>query len=140
MKISTKGIYALEIVADLAMYSGKGRLESLNNVAVRRNLSEKYLERIIKSLREAGLVESVRGAHGGYRLKKAPDTLTVKEVLSAVEGELAPVECLTRETDCGIDCSSCPTRATWGSMWEIICSVAEEIKISDILEKVENRD
>ena len=85
MKISTKGIYALEIVADLAVHTGNGKLESLGNVAQRRALSEKYLERIVKSLKAAGIVESTRGAHGGYALKCSPDQIYVKDVLNAVE-------------------------------------------------------
>ena len=63
MKISTKGRYALEIMTDLAMHSGPEQLESLKNIAGRRNLSEKYLERIIKALKDANLVQSVRGAY-----------------------------------------------------------------------------
>ena len=64
MRISTKGIYALEIVADLAMHSTEDSWESLKNIANRRNLSEKYLERIMKGLKDNGVVVSVRGAYG----------------------------------------------------------------------------
>ena len=66
MKMSTRGQYALEIAVDLALHLMPDRLESLNDIAKRRNLSEKYLERIMKLLKEAGLVKSVRGAYGGY--------------------------------------------------------------------------
>lgn len=69
MKMSTRGQYALEIAVDLALHLMPDRLESLNDIAKRRNLSEKYLERIMKLLKEAGLVKSVRGAYGGYCLK-----------------------------------------------------------------------
>ena len=62
MKMSTRGQYALEIAVDLALHLMPDRLESLNDIAKRRNLSEKYLERIMKLLKEAGLVKSVRGA------------------------------------------------------------------------------
>ena len=64
MKMSTRGQYALEIAVDLALHLMPDRLESLNDIAKRRNLSEKYLERIMKLLKEAGLVKSVRGAYG----------------------------------------------------------------------------
>ena len=72
MKMSTRGQYALEIAVDLALHLMPDRLESLNDIAKRRNLSEKYLERIMKLLKEAGLVKSVRGAYGGYCLTKEP--------------------------------------------------------------------
>lgn len=73
MKMSTRGQYALEIAVDLALHLMPDRLESLNDIAKRRNLSEKYLERIMKLLKEAGLVKSVRGAYGGYCLTKEPE-------------------------------------------------------------------
>lgn len=133
MKMSTKGQYALEIVADLAAHSSREHLESLKNIANRRNLSEKYLERIIKALREKGVVKSVRGAYGGYCLEKAPEDLTVLEVLTAVEGELAPVHCLTRESDCGIDCQLCPTRDTWSDMWNTMKKAVEQVTVADIV-------
>lgn len=132
MKISTKGIYALEIAADLAMHTDLKRLESLKNIAERRKLSEKYLERIVKSLKTAGIVSSVRGAQGGYCLAKDPGQLTVREVLEAVEGELVPVECLTKESSCGIDCSLCPTQDTWGRLRDVIVSVADAVTVGEI--------
>lgn len=136
MKISTKGKYALEIIVDLAMHSDEGHLESLKNIAARRALSEKYLERIIKALKDAKLVRSVRGAYGGYCLAKSADKMIVTEVLNAVEGELAPVACLTQETDCGIDCDTCPTRDTWGQMWKQILSVTDSVTIADIVKEI----
>ena len=85
MRISTKGIYALEIVADLAMHSTEDSWESLKNIANRRNLSEKYLERIMKGLKDNGVVVSVRGAYGGYCLAKNAEEITAYDVLAALE-------------------------------------------------------
>lgn len=137
MKMSTKGKYALEIAVDLALYSSDtGQLESLKNIAERRGLSEKYLERIIKALKQKGIVRSVRGARGGYALAKPPEQIRVREVFNAVEGQLAPVQCLTKETDCGISCDLCPTRNTWGMMWYIITDAADKVTVADIVEKV----
>ena len=136
MRISTKGIYALEIVVDLAMHCGGGQLEKLKNIADRRTLSAKYLERIVKGLKDAGVISSVRGAYGGYCLaKKAADT-NVREVLAAVEGELVPVACLTKETDCGIDCDACLTRGVWRRIWEAILETAEQVTVQDIIDEI----
>lgn len=135
MRISTKGIYALEIITDLAMHSGLDSLESLKNIAGRRKLSEKYLERIVKGMKEKKLVTSVRGARGGYCLAREASQITVKEVLMAAEGELAPVACLTEQTDCGIDCGTCPTRGTWGAIWEAILETAEAVTVQDIIDE-----
>lgn len=136
MRISTKGIYALEIITDLAMHSGEESLESLKNIAGRRGLSEKYLERIVKGMKENKLVTSVRGARGGYCLARDASQISVKEVLMAAEGELAPVACLTKETDCGIDCESCPTRGVWGEIWEGILMTADSVSVQDIIDEV----
>ena len=135
MKISTKGKYALEIAADLALHSDAGHRESLKNIACRRGLSEKYLERIVKMLCNAEIVSSARGARGGYCLSRSPEEITVLEVLEASEGELAPVECLTKESDCGIDCGKCPTRNLWNEMWEIIKDTAGKVTIKEIADK-----
>lgn len=135
MRISTKGIYALEIITDLALHSEGDSLESLKNIASRRGLSEKYLERIVKGMKEKKLVVSVRGAHGGYGLAREASQITVKEVLMAAEGELAPVACLTKETDCGVDCGLCPTRGIWSEIWEGILGTAEAVTIQDIIDE-----
>ena len=137
MKISTKGRYALEIAVDLAMHSDSGHRESLKNIACRRNLSEKYLERIVKVLCHAGIVSSARGVRGGYCLAKDAREITLLEILEASEGELSPVPCLTGETDCGIDCGKCPTRDLWSEIWDIIKDTAGEISLRDIADKSE---
>lgn len=135
MNISTKGVYALEIVSELGSSSDQEHLVSLNQVAARRCLSEKYLERIMKQLKTEGIVLSFRGANGGYCLSKCPEEITVKEVLDAVEGELAPVACLVQDSDCGMDCNQCVTRGLWGELWEKITEVTEHVTIGQIIRK-----
>lgn len=135
MKISTKGIYALEITVDLALYADESNLVSLSSIAARRELSEKYLERIVAALKKEDLIMSVRGACGGYCLSRPPDQIMISEILAASEGDLAPVECLSTEIDCGIDCTKCPTRGMWNTMWEEIKSVVGNTTLADIVEK-----
>lgn len=132
MKISTRGRYGLKIAVDLAIYSGDDKLESIKSIANRSNLSEKYLERIVGMLRKSGIVESTRGAYGGYRLTKEADAIKVSEVLAAVEDRMVPVECLVKEIDCGIDCDKCATRKFWGKMWNHIREVTENVTLGDL--------
>ena len=139
MRISTKGTYALEIIVDLAMHSSEEHLERLKNIAARRGLSEKYLERIVKAMKNENLILSTRGAMGGYRLARRPEDITVLDVLRSVEGELAPVECLTKETDCGIACEDCVTRGVWADMWREILSVTDDVSVADITKEVVDR-
>lgn len=124
MKISTKGQYALEIMIDMAIYTDESTPESLKNIASRRGLSEKYLERIMKSLKNKGLINSARGAKGGYSLARPAEEITVLEVLEASEGRLSPVECLVEDVECGIAYEKCPTRCIWNDMWQEILRVA----------------
>lgn len=139
MRISTKGTYALEVIVDLAMHSSGEHLEQLKHIAERRSLSEKYLERIVKAMKYAGVIQSTRGPMGGYCLAKKPEEITVLEVLQSVEGELAPVECLTKETDCGISCDNCLTRTFWAEMWGGILDVAGQISVADLMKEVVDR-
>lgn len=134
MKISTKGIYALEAMTDLAIHS-VDRVESIKNIAERRKLSEKYLEQIVGALRRAGLIKSTRGANGGYSLAKSPEQITVLEILDATERNLVPLECLHRTSDCGINCEKCATRVMWNSMWLKIKGVMESVTLEDIMEQ-----
>ena len=93
MIISTKGRYALRIMIDLANHQKK--TVRLKDIAMRQEISEKYMEQIIAVLNKAGYVRSTRGAQGGYQLVKPPKEYTVGMILRLTEGSLAPVECLS---------------------------------------------
>ena len=90
MKISSKGRYALRAMTDLALHN-TGECIRTRDIAQRQNISEKYLEQIVTLLCKSGLIRSVRGAQGGYLLKKDPVDYTVGEILCAAEGELDPM-------------------------------------------------
>ncbi|GAA0295223.1 Rrf2 family cysteine metabolism transcriptional repressor [Gracilibacillus halotolerans] len=96
MKISTKGRYGLTIMIELAKNQGNGPL-SLKTIANDNNLSEHYLEQLVAPLRNAGLVQSVRGAYGGYKLAKEPTEITAGDVIRILEGPITPVEGIENE-------------------------------------------
>ena len=85
---------------------------SLKTIAERQDISQHYLEQIVAELRRAGIVESVRGAHGGYRLAKASEDVSALEVVSLMEGSLAPVACLEDENSCS-HTGNCSTEGLW---------------------------
>ena len=95
MLISTKGRYALRVMADLAEHPSEGYIP-LKEIAQRQEISEKYLEAIIKILVKARLLTGVRGKGGGYKLTRGPEQYTVGEVLRLTEETLAPVACRTK--------------------------------------------
>ena len=131
MKISTKGRYGLRALVDLAA-NDNSRATPLREISERQNISEQYLEQLFASLRKAGIVKSVRGAHGGYLLNDLPENITVKDVLTALEGPLAPVECVLKENG-KRECSSgsdCVTYNLWLKMKESIDQLLESVTIA----------
>ncbi len=134
MKISTKGIYAIEAMTDLTIHSQDG-VESIKNIATRRQLSEKYLEQIVAALRRKKLILSTRGANGGYKLAKASESITIYEILDAVENNMTLLDCLQGEAECGMDPCSCRTRPVWNTMWDQIIHVLEGVTLDDIVKK-----
>ena len=98
--ISTKGRYSIRILLDLAEHRN-GSYIPMKDVAARQNISLKYIERLMPALKAAGLVDSVHGIGGGYRLTREPDQYTLWEILRLAEGDLAPVACL-QSGGCGL--------------------------------------
>ena len=134
MKISTKGRYALRLMLDLAMNSA-GQPVSLKDVAKRQEISDKYLEQIISVLNRAGYVRSVRGAQGGYLLRKAPEEYTVGMILRLTEGSLAPVPCI--EEDNEVECDKreeCVTVILWKKIDDAVNSVVDHTTLQDLVD------
>lgn len=134
MKISTKGRYALRLMLDLAMQEN-GNYVSINSVSQRQDISEKYLEQIIKMLSKNGLVESTRGAQGGYRLTKEPKDYTVGEILRVTEGSLAPVSCLQDDENKCEHCEDCVTIEIWQNVLDAINEVVDNITLQYLVDK-----
>ena len=113
MKLSTKGRYGLRAMIDLARYSEVEPV-SINSIAARQNISERYLEQLVALLRKAGLVKSIRGATGGYILAKDAAEISVGDILRALEGSLEPVKCAAFYSEEGCMASDgCVTKYVW---------------------------
>lgn len=105
----------------------------LRQIAARQAIPEQYLEQIFSLLRRANLVTSVRGPQGGYTLAHAPEQITVGRVIAALEGSLAPADCILQDDDICDRCSACPTRYIWQKMWQGINEVVESITLADMV-------
>ena len=99
MKLSTKGRYGLRALIDLALYS-ENETVSIQSIARRQNISDSYLEQLMRKLRSAGLIVSVRGAQGGYKLARPANEISVGDVLRALEGSLEAVTCGGVDNSC----------------------------------------
>ena len=134
MKISTKGRYALRMLIDLALHEREGYV-SLKDVSERQGISKKYLEQIVPMLNRSGILRTNRGNHGGYMLAKAPEELTVAEVLRATEGDLAPVACLETGAITCPRAAQCPTLFIWEGLDRVVSNYLDSITLRDILEQ-----
>ena len=111
MKLSTKSRYGTRLILDLAQHYGQGAIQ-LGEIAKRQNISLKYLEQIIRPLKKADYVKSYRGARGGHILNKAPDGITVGEIVALLEGGSTLIQCDENPETCKRT-DSCLTRYLW---------------------------
>lgn len=124
MKISTKGRYGLTIMMALGRNDGKGPL-SLKSIALEHGLSEHYLEQLIAPLRNAGLVNSIRGAYGGYVLAKSSKEITAADIIRVLEGPIRPVEVM--------DDDDPAKRELWLKIRDAVKDVLEGTSLDDLI-------
>ena len=135
MKISTKGRYGLRALIDLAQYSEIEPV-SINSIAMRQGISERYLEQLMTLMKKAGLIKSIRGAGGGYVLAKEIEEITVGDVLRALEGNLQPVECAAFSQEDTCEASGvCVTKYVWQRINESINKTVDEISLKQLVEE-----
>jgi Rrf2 family protein len=132
MKLSTRGRYGARAMLDIALHNPEGA-SKLKDIANRQKVSPKYLDHILSSLRKADLVKNIRGRFGGYLLTRPAAQISMKELIQAVEGSLAPVECVDKPEKCSQNLS-CPTRDVWIILKGIIEESLESITIQDLIE------
>ena len=133
MKISTKGRYALRIMLDLAA-NAEDEPVSLRDVAERQQITLKYMESIMSILLQARLVISTRGKTGGYRLSRKPQEYDIYEILTAAEGDLAPVKCLAEEENTCPLSSNCITLPLWEGLNGAIKDYLRQYTLADLLQ------
>ena len=132
MMISTRGRYALRILVDLAENQGD-RYVTLKEIADRQEISEKYLESIVKLLVSGGIVTGVRGKGGGYRLNVSPEQCTVGRILRLTEGSLAPVSCLDPKSPPCARVVGCRTLPMWKGLNELINDYLDKYTLADLM-------
>lgn len=134
MKLSTKGRYGLKAMIDLAVHSTEGQVV-LKSIAERQGISENYLEQLFALLKKAKLVKSIRGSQGGYILARETEKITVGDILRALEGSLAPVDCVLEDRSSGCSRSEeCITRSVWKKIYDKINEAVDSITLSDLTE------
>lgn len=134
MRLSTRGRYGLKAMYQLAMHYGEGPIP-LKQIADKENLSENYLEQLVSQLRREGLLNSVRGAQGGYMLAMPPKDITVGNILRILEGNLAPADCIIEDDyECANE-DNCVTKLVWIKIKDSIDQVVDSITLQDMIEE-----
>jgi Rrf2 family protein len=133
MKMSTKARYGTRALLDIAMHKDES-LVKLKDVAQRQQISLYYLQQLIAPLRTAGLVKSAPGIHGGIRLGKRPEDVMLSEVIQALEGSLAPVDCVD-DTEVCARADLCVTRDIWTKMKDAMTEVLASTSLQDLVDR-----
>jgi Rrf2 family protein len=144
LRVSTRGEYGVHLMVDLARHYNAtgGNARSLTEIGQAEGLELKvqYLEQLVKCLRENHLVESTRGAHGGYRLSRTPERIRMGEVVRALEGPVAPMICAT-EGEMGVICDrldGCSTRYLWSQVRDAVINTLDSITLADLVKQSDN--
>ena len=132
MRFSAKEQYAIRALVELVGYHGQGPVP-LRRVAAAQDISLAYLEQIVAPLREAGLLESRRGAYGGYSLTRTPAQITVGDVLRVVDGAIVPVPCVSPEGCCARE-TGCSTRFVWERVRSSLVETLDGITLADLVD------
>jgi len=139
MKLSVKSQYALESLTAIALSPGGGKVPvSVRDIARDRGIPERFLSQILSTLRQAGLLSSIRGAQGGYVLAKRPEEIRAGDVVRAVEGRLVPVDCIDSggsPTGSSRSCSRaacCETRGLWQAVADRINGTLDGVTLADL--------
>jgi Rrf2 family cysteine metabolism transcriptional repressor len=137
MTLSTKGRYASRAMLDLALHYGQDPI-LLRNISKRQDISERYLERLMTSLVTAGLVISMRGKKGGFRLAKPPKEIRLSQVIQATEGSLSPVFCVDDPGQCS-RLGTCVTHDVWQKLRSEIFETLDSITLEKLVEMHRNK-
>ena len=133
MKLSTRTRYAMRVILELADNYGKGPVQT-RMIAKNQEISIKYLEQLMATMKSAGLIRSQRGAKGGYILAQPPEKIKLSDVFEAFEGPVVTVECVTNDNYC-TRAADCIARQVWCEVQRSIKKVLESITLKDALDK-----
>ena len=132
MKLSTRSRYGARILVDLARHNNQGPVQ-IGEISKRQDISVKYLEQLIRPLKQAKLVESVRGPKGGHMLAKNPEKITLGQIVRLFEGQSDLVECVSNPETCNM-ADDCQVRLAWKDATRVLYEKLDSTTIADLME------
>ncbi len=133
MRLSTKARYAARAMTELAVRSGRDPVK-LRDIAESQDISIKYLEQLMHPLRVSGYVKTLKGSRGGYTLNRPPEDISLYDIVHAVEGSLAPVDCVDDPGVCK-RAAKCVTRNIWVNLHRVIVDELQKITLAELAAK-----
>jgi Rrf2 family iron-sulfur cluster assembly transcriptional regulator len=131
MKLSTRSRYGARILVDLARYSNQGPVQ-IGEISKRQDISVKYLEQLIRPLKQAKMVNSVRGPKGGHLLALKPEDITLGQIVRLFEGQSELVECISNPEKCSMS-DDCQVRLAWGDATRVLYEKLDRTTIADLM-------
>ena len=133
MKLSTRSRYGARILVDLARHNGQGPVQ-IGEISKRQDISVKYLEQLIRPLKQASMVTSVRGPKGGHMLAKDPADITLGQIVRLFEGQAELVECISNPEQCNM-ADDCQVRLAWKEATRVLYEKLDSTTIADLMQK-----
>lgn len=133
MKLSTRSRYGTRILVDLARHIDKGPIQ-IGDISKRQDISVKYLEQLIRPLKQADLVTSVRGPKGGHLLAKNPEDISLGQIVRLFEGQSELVECISNPETCEKS-DDCQVRLAWTEATRVLYEKLDSTTIADLLQE-----
>jgi Rrf2 family protein len=139
MKLTVRGEYALRALIVLGLdYKDDDNVVRIQEISDAQNIPKRFLEQILNDLKSAGIVESKRGVAGGYRLRRAPERITLAEVIRHIEGPLAPVSCVSERFYEKCSCpdeNKCAIRSVMKELRGAIVKILENVTVAEMCER-----
>jgi Rrf2 family protein len=130
MKLTTKGRYGLRVMLELALNHGKGPI-LVDNIAKNQGISGKYIHVLVTALRNGGMVRATRGPNGGYELGRNPENINILEIVEALEGKNAWVECVDNACACPRS-KTCAARDLWSEVVDTVDGILSKRTLADL--------
>ncbi|WP_005037492.1 RrF2 family transcriptional regulator [Holophaga foetida] len=138
MKMSTKGRYGLRVMLELALNYRQGPV-LVDAIALNQGISGKYIHVLVGALKTASLIKAVRGPNGGYELTRDPATISILEIIQAMEGDIAPLDCI-RDASCCNRVDSCASREIWCEVAAAMTKVLAGRTLADLAQRQQGKE
>ncbi|MCS7180609.1 MAG: RrF2 family transcriptional regulator [bacterium] len=138
MKFSTRTRYGLRALVDIGL-NYKDKFVLVKDISKRQNISNRYLEHILLSLKKAGILKSVKGMKGGFTFLKKPSEIKIKEIVEILEGKIVPVECVEKKEICERS-ESCAVRDLWCLLKSEIEKFLNSITLEELIERQKEKE